>query len=93
MSQCLQEIREQLEISNKDHIITVQKYEKDLKEVLNVHAEEKSKLKQLLENTKEEYLKELENVRYREYKNLLIQCIECIFLIIFNNCYILFYRL
>lgn len=62
MSQCLQEIREQLEISDKDHIITVQNYEKDLKKVLNAHAEEKSKLKQLLENTKEDYLKELENV-------------------------------
>ncbi|XP_012229058.1 putative leucine-rich repeat-containing protein DDB_G0290503 isoform X2 [Linepithema humile] len=70
MSQCLQEIREQLEISNKNHTITVQNYEKDLKEALNTHAEEKLKLEQLLEDTKEEYLKELENITIMKDKEL-----------------------
>lgn len=71
MNQYLQEIQDQLEISNKNHAITVQNYEKDLKEALNAHAEEKLQLEKLLETNEEKYLKELENVQ--QYKSLLIQ--------------------
>lgn len=52
-----------MELSNDKHAIMVEKYKKDLNDMKDQHTEEKLKLQQLLEDTKEEYSKQLENVR------------------------------
>lgn len=59
----MQQAQTELELSNEKHIIMVEKYKKNLNDVKNVHIEDNLQLQQLLNNTKEEYLKELENVR------------------------------
>ncbi|XP_014470917.1 PREDICTED: hyaluronan mediated motility receptor-like isoform X2 [Dinoponera quadriceps] len=70
VSQRLYEAQKELELSNSKHALMVEKYKKDLDDMRNQHAEEKSKLEQLLEDTKEEYLKELENVSMARDKEL-----------------------
>lgn len=57
------EAQQELELSNDKHAVMVEKYKKDLNDMKDQHTEEKLKLQQLLEDTKEEYSKQLENVR------------------------------
>jgi len=59
----LQQAQTELELSNEKHVIMVEKYKKNLNDVKNVHIEDKLQLEQLIKDTKEEYLKKLENVQ------------------------------
>lgn len=55
--------QKELESSNARHNFVFEKYKKDLDDMKNLHAKEKSILEQHLKDSKEEYLTELENVR------------------------------
>lgn len=59
----MQQAQTELELSNEKHVIMVEKYKKNLNDVKNVHIEDKLQLEQLIKDTKEEYLKKLENVQ------------------------------
>jgi len=62
----LYDAQKELEFSEEKHNITIEKYKKDLDDMKSLHAEEKLILEQQLEDTKEKYLRDLENVcRYR----------------------------
>lgn len=60
----MQETQQELKFSNERHTAMAEKYKKDLSDIKSIHAQEKLKLEQALENTKEKYVKELENVRW-----------------------------
>lgn len=62
MTQCLQEAQNELQLSNERHTIIIEKYKKDLNDMKSMHTEKTLKLEKVLEDTAEEYLKELENV-------------------------------
>ncbi|XP_020278208.1 myosin-2 heavy chain-like isoform X2 [Pseudomyrmex gracilis] len=62
VSRRLQETQQELKLSNERHTAMAEKYKKDLSDIKSTHAEEKLKLEQVLENTKEKYVKELENI-------------------------------
>lgn len=59
----MQQAQTELDLSNEKHIIMIEKYKKNLNDVKNAHIKDKKQLEQLLNYTKEEYLKKLENVQ------------------------------
>jgi len=62
VTQRLQEAQNELKLSNERHTIMIEKYKKDIIDITNTYNENTLKLEKLLENTADEYLKELENV-------------------------------
>jgi len=70
----LYDAQKELEFSEEKHNIAIEKYKKDLDDMKNLyeemHAEKTLILEQQLEDTKEKYLRDLENVcRYRILSN------------------------
>lgn len=63
MTQRLQEAQNELKLSNEKHIITIEKYKKDLNDMTNIYTNNTLKLEKVLEDAADEYLKELENVQ------------------------------
>lgn len=59
----MQQAQTELDLSNEKHIIMIEKYKKNLNDVKNAHIKDKRQLEQLLKDSKEEYLKKLENVQ------------------------------
>ncbi|XP_011341570.2 hyaluronan mediated motility receptor isoform X1 [Ooceraea biroi] len=70
VSQRLHDAQKELESSNERHNIVIEKYKKDLDNIKNLHSEENLILEQQLKDTKETYLRELENVTVTKGKEM-----------------------
>ncbi|KAL0104068.1 hypothetical protein PUN28_017039 [Cardiocondyla obscurior] len=70
VTQRLQDAQKELKLSNERHTIMIEKYKKDLNDMTNMHMENTLKLEKVLEDTADEYLKELEIVTKTKNKEI-----------------------
>ncbi|XP_032668210.1 hyaluronan mediated motility receptor-like isoform X2 [Odontomachus brunneus] len=70
VSQRLYEAQKELEDSNNEHALTMEKFQDHLIDMKYRYAEDKLELEQLLKLTKEEYMRKLENVTIARDKEL-----------------------
>ena len=74
----LHKAHEELEESERKHILVLKKHQEELADVMKLHNEEKYKLKQQLESARVDYIKEIENVRTY---NICVHCTLCYIMI------------
>ncbi|XP_011698345.1 PREDICTED: hyaluronan mediated motility receptor-like isoform X2 [Wasmannia auropunctata] len=70
VTQRLQEAQNELELSNEKHTIIIEKYKKDIIDMVNTHTETTTKLEKVLEDAADEYLEELESVKRAKDKEI-----------------------
>ncbi|KAK1138109.1 hypothetical protein K0M31_002594 [Melipona bicolor] len=66
----LREAHQELEESERKHILVLKKHQEELADVMKLHDEEKYKLKQQLESARVDYIKEIENLTIARDKEI-----------------------
>ncbi|XP_035732050.1 hyaluronan mediated motility receptor-like isoform X3 [Vespa mandarinia] len=70
VSQRLTQAHEELEIAEQKHELVLKEHKNEIEALQKQHSEEKSELKQLLEEAKEDYLNEIENLSIARDKEI-----------------------